>query len=449
MSFLLLKTPNRKWIEQMSGKLALLGGEPLIGKEFPPYNTIGEDEKREVMEVLDSGVLSAYVASPGPEFFGGEKVKKLERAWEEYFEIKHAVSMNSATSALLAAVTACNIGPGDEVILPPLTMSATATAILANNAVPIFADVDPHTLNIDPESVAERITERTRAIFVVHLAGYPCDMDPIMELAEEHGLFVLEDNAQAPGALYKGRFAGCIGHIGVFSLNCHKTIQCGEGGIAVSNDDDLAMRLRLVRNHGEKCLEDYGYGGKTNLIGFNLRLPEMEAAVAYHQLQKLEKLNSWRIRLANHLTKRIKDEFDCITPPYVSMDCTHVYYIYHMDYDEQYGGIPLDLFSEAIQAEGIPILSRWGAPLYYMSIYRNLSAYGKTGCPFRKPYYAGEVRYEKGLCPVAEASEYTSLFIETLVRWPNTIEDMDMVVEAIQKVLEGRESLLSYRREAQ
>ena len=148
---------------------ALLGGEPVTRKEFPAYNTIGPDEKREVMQVLDSGVLSAFLGSPEPGFNGGPKVQQLEAAWSAYFRIKHAVAMNSATSALHAAVAACRIGSGEEVITSPVTMTATATAVLANGAVPVFADIDPRTLNLDPACIAQHITRRTKAILVIHV----------------------------------------------------------------------------------------------------------------------------------------------------------------------------------------------------------------------------------------------------------------------------------------
>lgn len=429
----------------MSERLALLGGEPITRKDFPPYNTIDEREKREVMEVLDSGVLSAFLAAPGPAFRGGPKVRKLEQAWAEHFGIKHVVSMNSATSALCAAVAACGIGPGDEVITTPLTMTATPTAVLANGAVPVFADIDPQTLNLDPAAVARRVTERTKAIYVVHLAGHPADIDPIMELADRHNLFVLEDNAQAPGAKYRGRHTGCIGHIGVFSLNCHKTIQAGEGGIAVTDDDRLATKLCLVRNHGETRLESFGLSEDENLIGFNFRMTEMEAAVAYHQLGKLEELNAWRIRLADYLTRRIEEEFDCLSPPYVAPDRTHVYYIYHMRYDEAKAGIPLDLFAEAVRAEGVPLSARWIKPLYRMSIYRQRSAFGNSGWPFQAPWCHNDVSYAEGICPHAEAAEHSSVYLETLVRRPNAEEDMELTVRAMHKVFDGRAALLEFR----
>ena len=424
-----------------AGTLALLGGSPLRTEAFPPYNTIDENEKREVMEVLDSGVLSAFLAGPNDGFLGGPKVKKLERAWEEYFGVNHAVSMNSATSALQAAVAAAAILPGDEVILPPLTMCATATAVLIYNGIPVFADIDPRTMNIDPARVAERITPRTKAIYVVHLAGHPVDMDPIMELAAKHGLMVLGDNAQSPGALYKGRNVGCIEHIGVFSLNCHKTIQAGEGGIAVTNDDELAFRLRLVRNHGENCVAGFGRP-ELNILGFNLRMTEMEAAVAFHQLRKLKWLNAWRQDLAEYLSSEITKRFDFIEPPYVAPDCRHVYYLYHMTYDAKKAGIPLDLFVKAIQAEGVPVFSRWGAPIYRLPIYKNRSAQGNSGWPFQAPSYHGQVDYSPGICPNTEASEHSSLFIETLVRWPNTRSDMDLVLESFEKVMRHKDALL-------
>ena len=426
----------------MSEKLAILGGPKVREREWPPYNTLDENEKREVMEVLDSGVLSAFVANSGPAFLGGPKVQKLEEAWAAYFGMKYAVSMNSATSALYAAVSACGIGPGDEVIVQPLTMSATATAAIVNGAVPVFADVDPHTMNFDPASVADRITPRTKAIYPAHLAGLPTEMAPLIELAEKHGLFLLEDNAQAPGALYKGQYAGTLSDIGVFSLNCHKVIQCGEGGVAVTNDDELALRLRLVRNHGEKVVRSLSDTRRRSLIGFNFRMTEMEAAVAYHQLRKLDKLNQWSVGLADHLSMRLREECDCITPPAVPEHMTHVYYFYHTEYDAQKGGVPLDLLAEAVQAEGVPVASRWPDPLYRLPLYQHRSAMGETGIPFRPPWYDGDVSYEDGICPEAEALADRSFFLERVVRWPNTEDDMEQVVRAVCKVLEGRQQLV-------
>ena len=428
----------------MAAQLAICGGSPVIDKPFPAYNTIDENEKAEVMEVLDSGVLSAYVAGSGPEFFGGPKVKKLERAWEEYFGVKHAVSVNSATSGLLAAVAACDIGPGDEVLMSPVTMCGTTAAVLLNYAVPIFVDVDPRLPNIDPQRIEEKITERTKAIYVVNLMGHSCDMQPIMEIAKRHNLYVLEDNAQSPGATYDGNQAGCIGDIGVFSLNCHKTIQCGEGGVIVTDNDQLALKLQLIRNHGESSDKVQELSDSPNVLGYNIRMTELEAAVAYHQLQKLEMLNEWRVRLATHLTNRIAKEVRFIQPPYVASNCTHVYYVYYMLYDESQLGVPMDLFAEAVQAEGADIWPGFGKPLYqYIPVFKNKSGFRNTGIPFQKPFYHGQVSYDDGTCPVAEELASRALVTEVM-RWPNTEDDMDAVVDAMLKVAANREELLSW-----
>lgn len=402
-------------------RLAILGGAPLVTKQFPPYNTIDDNEKRAVMAVLDSGVLSDFYASPGERFLGGPCVKALEKAWCDYFHVKYAVAMNSATSALIAAVTACDLGVGDEVIVSPLTMSATGTAILLNGATAVFADVDPRTMNIDPKSVEKKMTARTKAIFVVHLGGYPTDMDPILEIAKRHNVFVLGDNAQSPGALYKGRFAGCDEDIGVFSLNCHKTIQCGEGGVAVTNNPDLALKLQLLRNHGEKCTVGMGHP-EWSILGQNYRMTEMEAAVAQEQLKKLKTLNTKRQDLAKYLTEKMAARFDFLTTPFVAPDSTHVYYIYLLKYNAEKAGIPLHLFSRALQAEGIPCVPNWAAPIYKLPIYKNKIV----------------------PCPEAETWEATSLCIDKIVRPPQTERDMDFIVQAIEKIMIQKSELLSH-----
>ncbi|HNB40502.1 MAG TPA: DegT/DnrJ/EryC1/StrS family aminotransferase, partial [Anaerolineales bacterium] len=230
-------------------ELALLGGMPLRPQGLPKYQTLGAEERHAVNEVLDSGVLSQFLGAWGPDFFGGPRVQKLERAWEYHFNVAHAVSVNSATSGLYAAVGAVGVGPGDEVIVSPYTMSASAVAAVVYGAIPVFADIDPDTFCISARTIAEKITPRTKAIIVVDIFGQPSDWDAIMALATKHGLLVIEDAAQAPGARYKGRWAGTLGHIGVYSLNYHKTIHSGEGGVCVTNDPKLAERMQLIRNH--------------------------------------------------------------------------------------------------------------------------------------------------------------------------------------------------------
>src|SRR5690606_15369733 len=210
--------------------------------------------------------LSGFLGAGGAAFNGGEEVKKFERAWADKYGFKHAISVNSWTSGLMVAVGAVGVEPGDEVICSPYTMSASATAALFYGGVPIFADLDPNNYCLDPVSIEARITERTKAIIVVHLFGGSADMDAIMEIARPRGIKVIEDAAQAPGVYYKGRPVGAIGDIGGFSLNYHKHIHAGEGGLLVTNDDELAIRSQLIRNHGENALDMFNLDNLSNVI---------------------------------------------------------------------------------------------------------------------------------------------------------------------------------------
>ncbi|MCB2211519.1 DegT/DnrJ/EryC1/StrS family aminotransferase [bacterium] len=431
---------NIGWIDRP----ALLGGTPHITREWPPFNSIGADEQREVLDVLESGVLSAFHASPGEPFLGGPKVRSLEQAWTSRFKVKHAVSMNSATSALFAAVAACKVGPGDEVITHPYAAPSAVSAILGNGAIPIFADIDPHTQNLDPESVAQRITPLTKAILTVHVAGLPTHMKPLQEMASRQKLRVIEDTAQSAAATCHGKLAGTVGDIGVFSLNSRKIIQSGEGGIAVTNDDDLALRLQLIRNHGEQLIPTLETEHDLNLIGFNFRMTELEAAVAVRQLEKLDELNGWNIRLANHLTRRIEQEFDCLAPPQVPDGFTHVYYNYPLRFDADTAGMSLDLFAEAVQAEGVPLNAKQVNMLYRLPLFQRRSAQGDSGYPFGKAWYRGDAKYQDGICPQAEALAQRLMTLDTVIRKPNSIDDMDRVIESFAKVLLFKEELVAW-----
>lgn len=256
--------------------------------------SLGAEERAAVLRVLESGNLSGYLAGnlePGPE------VAALEDEWAQYFGVKHAVAMNSATSALMAAMGAIGLQPGDEVIIPALTMSASATCVLPFGGVPVWADIEPDYFCIDPKDVEQKITSKTRAIVAVDLFGQPFDAVAIQQLADEHNLWVIEDASQAPGARLGNRFAGTLGDIGIFSLNYHKHIHCGEGGVAVTDDDTLAHRLRLIANHGENA-SPYDLVTCSRIWGFNFRMTELQAAIAREQLKKLEPEIARRIGLA-------------------------------------------------------------------------------------------------------------------------------------------------------
>lgn len=414
-------------------KLAIMGGDPVRTEPFPAYRTIGEEEKRAVMEVLDSGVLSKFLGTWSPDFYGGPRVQKLEKEWANYFGVKHAVSVNSATSGLYAAVGAAGVGPGDEVIVSPYTMTASATAALVYGAIPVFTDIDPDIFCLDPRSIRQRITPRTKAIIAVDIFGHPAEFDEIMDIAREHDLVVIEDAAQAPGALYKNRYAGTLGHMGVFSLNYHKTIHCGEGGVVVTNDDRFAERLQLIRNHAEVVVEKKGVSDLTNMIGFNYRMTEIEAAIASEQLKKLESLVRPRIEAANYLTSKLKN-LPGLTTPMIRPYVRHGYYVYPLKYDAYVTGVPRARFTEALRAEGIPCGIGYVRPLYLEPVYQKRVGFGRNGFPFACIKNQSSVLYERGICPICERMHFEMLLLLDVCHASITKQDLDDVITAFEKV---------------
>lgn len=422
--------------------LALLGGTPISTAPFRFNNGIGAEEKAAVLRVLDRGELSGFVASPGEPFWGGIEVKALQKAFVDHYGVGHALAFNSATSALHAAVSATSAGPGDEVIVSPYTMSASSTAILMTGAVPIFADIEADTFGLDPASVEANITPQTRAIMAVNIFGHAARLGPLREIADRHGLFLIEDNAQAPDALYRGQKTGTIGHMGVFSFNRHKVMQSGEGGVLITNDERLALKAALLRNHGEAVVADMGIEDIVNTAGVNYRMTEMEAAVAQEQFRKMPAMNAERIRLAERLTAGL-GELDGIVPPKVEPDCRHVFYMYVMKYDAQATRIPRDLFVKAVQAEGFFLRGGYLRPTYLEPLYRRKLCFGAKGFPFSANPRNADLRYGPGLCPACERLQDEEVLLTAIMQPPQTIGDMDGFVEACAKVLAGRDALLA------
>ncbi|RKX93175.1 MAG: DegT/DnrJ/EryC1/StrS family aminotransferase, partial [Spirochaetes bacterium] len=371
-------------------KLAILGGKPVRRKKFPFYKTVGSEEKLAVGRVIDSGILSNFLGSWHPNFYGGKEVQSLEKEWAEYFGVKYAIAVNSCTSGLYCAVGAIGVEPGDEIIVSPYTMSASATAPLIFNAIPVFADIEEEYFCLDSEAVEKVISSKTRAIIVVDIFGQPYDVKKINRIAKKYGLYIIEDCAQAPYAKYKNKFAGTLADIGVFSLNCHKHIQCGEGGIVVTNNRKLAERIRLIRNHAEAVVKDRRIKDISNMIGFNFRMTELEAAVARCQLKKLDRFVKQRVKNCNYIYSQLKD-ISAIKIPPVREGCSHVYYIQPFKFNEEIAGISRDVFIKAVQAEltvtekienyGVKIWAGYCKPLYLLPLYQRKIAYGKKGFP--------------------------------------------------------------------
>ncbi|MCB0726083.1 MAG: DegT/DnrJ/EryC1/StrS family aminotransferase [Ignavibacteriae bacterium] len=428
--------------------LALLGGTPVRTKIFSQSNTIGEEEKIAVMKVLDSGNLSQYVGSWNKDFKGGPMVQQFENDWAEAFGVKYCHAVNSNTSGLYACIGACDIGPGDEVIVSPYTMTAGAIAPLIYGAVPVFADIDEDIFCLDPKSIEANITPRTKAILIVHICGHPTDMDAVMAIAKKHNLKVIEDCAQSPMSTYKGKFVGTIGDVGIFSLNYHKHIHTGEGGMIVTNDPVIAEKVELIRNHGEAVVEGKKTKDLWNTFGFNYRMTEMEAAVGIEQLKKLPGLLDRRIANANYLS-RILGELNGIIPPVVKEGCRHVYYQQTFKFKKDIIGVHRNTFIDAMKAElptmvlreSTPIIGcGFAPPLYLQPIYQQRL----HKCSFNCPRYDGSVSYEKGLCPVTERMFFEEVFTHEYMRPSFSKRDLEDVVNAYEKVYTNVNNLKAY-----
>jgi perosamine synthetase len=427
--------------------LAILGGEATRKTSFPTRRTMGESEKRAVLEVMESDQLSGFFGSPGPQWLGGPKVREFERKWADKYGFEHAIAVNSWSTGLMAAVGAIGIGPGDEVIVSPYTMSASATAILFYGGIPVFADIDPDTFNITAASIERCLSPRTKAIMVVHIFGQAADMDPIIALARRHHLKVIEDAAQAPGVRYKGRAVGAIGDIGGFSLNYHKHIHTGEGGMLVTNDATLALRCQLIRNHGENLIEAQQVEDLTNMLGSNYRLTELQAAIGVAQLDRLEGYLETRRRLAEHFGRQLAS-IPGLVPAAVIDGAEHAYYLYPVKYSAESVGMSRTQFVTAVNAE-LPAPMTWEQtgwveayvrPLYLAPLYQRKIALGARGFPWTV-HPSVDYDYRRGLCPVAERMHDQELIYTPLIREPLRENDIDDFVAAIKKVLLQRGAL--------
>lgn len=421
-------------------KLALFGGPKTIQMTFKGYNPIGMEEVEAAKQVIESGVLSQFLGIWHEDFYGGPKVREFERQCTEYFRVKHAITVNSWTSGLVAAVGAIGIEPGDEVIVTPWTMCASATAILHWNAIPVFADIEPDTFNLDPASVEANITPYTKAIMAVDIFGHSADMDTLMAIAERHGLKVISDSAQAPGTYYNSNMTGTLAHVGGYSLNYHKHIHTGEGGILVTNDDEFADRLRLIRNHAEAVVGNKGNRDLRNMLGHNFRLGEIECAIGIEQLKKLDGFVVSRQRAAERLSQELLG-LPGLRLPIVKEGCTHAYYVYPMVLDVEQLGVSRARIIEALEAEGVKGLAGGYTNIHLLPMYQQKIAYGSKGFPWTSDICQREVSYQKGICPVAERLHESTYLGFAMCMHELADEDVDLIGRAFWKVWEQMDSL--------
>ena len=311
---------------------------------------LGKKEFEAVKKVLESGSLAA-----------GKVTKEFESAFSKYLGVDHCVSTSSGTTALQVGIEALDISKGSEVITTPFSFIASSNALLFNYLKPIFVDIDADSFNIDPEEIEEKITARTRAILIVHLFGNPCNMKEINELCEDHNLILIEDCAQAIGAEYRGKKVGSFGEIGCFSFYGTKNITCGEGGMIATNDEEMAERARLLRNHGQN--------GQYNhvMLGYNYRMNDIQSAIALEQLKRLEQFNDKRIENAKFLNEKLAGITDIELPiiPKISRHVFHQYTIRIMN------GRRDDVL-RVLNQNGIGARVYYPIPIYLQPIYQRI-----------------------------------------------------------------------------
>lgn len=355
---------------------------------------ISDEDKRRVLEVLDSG-----------HFVAGPRVADFERAFTAYVGASHAVAASSGTTALMAALRAAGIGPGDRVVTTAFSYGATAATILSCGAEPVFADIDPRTYNLDPDSAAEALGRTSgRALLLVHLYGLPCAMDRFEALAGAHGLMVIEDAAQAHGAAFRGRRAGAFGRAAAFSFYPSKNMTTGEGGMLTTADPDVADRARLFVRGGER--QQYLYEAE----GYNYRMTEMAAAIGIGQLSRLDGWNDRRRRNATRLSEGLTG-LDWLTPPVEPDGYTHVFHQYTVRVARG-----RDRLRRHLEEEGIGTRVYYPAPIHMTPFYR--ARFGESRCPEA----------------VRAAEQVLSLPVHPAV----TDADLDRIVETVRRFDPGQ-----------
>lgn len=395
---------------------AAAGGAPVKQTPFGGRKRYGEEELQQLREALEQGSLFyAY----------GTKVRALEEQIARRAGVRFAVAASSGTAGIHTALMAAGISPGDEVITSPITDMGTVIPILFQGAVPVFADVDPHSYVMSPGSVEACVTEKTRAVLAVHLWGNACDLKALREICHRHGLVLIEDCAQACGSVYEGRSVGVWGDVGCFSLNEFKHISCGDGGVVVSDDEALGKRLRLA---SDKCYDrtpDHADRSATFLAN-NYRMTELQGAVAVAQLRHLDDIVARRRAWCEALTERLAG-VPGISLPRPTVGCDPSWWLYIMRVQPDVLGVDADGFAEAVRAEGVPVSAHYiGRCVYEYPIFVDHSAFERGSHPFSSRHYA------KGLCPTAESVLDTCVVLG--INEGYTQSDLDETARAITRV---------------
>lgn len=400
---------------------------------FKKYNSIGKDELKAAIKVIKSGNLSNFLGSLSKEFNGGPKVREFEKKCAKFYKVKHAVTVNSWTSGLICAVGSLNIAPGDEIILPPWTMSACATAILNWNAIPVFADIETNTYNIDINDVKKKISKRTKAILAVDIFGHPCDINELKKISKKNNIKLITDSAQSPYSFYKKKNAATLSDIGGISLNYHKHIHTGEGGVIFTNSDKIAYRLKLIRNHAESVVNFNDKKKLYNLIGYNFRLGEIESAIGIEQLKKLKTVVKKKQEIAKILNKGLS-EIPGLILPKVKKNFTHSYYVYAINLDLNIIKYSRSHIIKKLQSKGIQGLSAGYTCLHLLPMFKNKIAYGTKGFPWIISNNFKKNLYSEGSCPNAEYLHNKSLIKFEICLYDLNFKDLEFIINSFKEV---------------
>lgn len=386
------------------------------------YNSIKKEELLAASKVIKSGILSDYVGSRGKFFSGGREVKNFERNIQKYFKVKHAITVNSWTSGLICSIGAINPEPGDEIICTPWTMCACATAILHWNCIPIFVDINKETFNYNIKDLKSKISKKTKAIIAVDIFGQSENINEIKKITKNKNIKIISDSAQAIGSKYNGKYSGTLADIGGFSLNHHKHINTGEGGIIVTNNSSLANRCKLIRNHGEAVISEKSQKKElSNILGYNFRLGEIEAAIGNQQLKKINKIIQFRQKLAKTLTEEIK-ELKGLSIPKIKKNCTHVFYVIPFVLDLKKLKYSRKKILKKLKKQKITGLNEGYTNLHLLPIFKKKIAYGTRGFPWSLS--AKKVSYKKGDCKTAEYLNDKTFFYLSICAYDFKIKDM-------------------------
>jgi dTDP-4-amino-4,6-dideoxygalactose transaminase len=416
--------------------LAICGGRPVRTMPFPSWPVFDRSEETALLEVLHSGQWWKYsfgaAARPGEmsaDDGSGSCVERFQNAFALAHGARYGIACANGTAALEVALRAVGVNPDDEVIVPPYTFVATATAPLQVNAVPVFCDIDPGTFNLDVARFEQAITPRTRAVIPVHFAGLAADMRSILEIAGRHNLRVIEDAAHGHGGSWEGRPLGSIGDIGTFSFQASKNMTAGEGGIIITNDKHLA----------EVC-ESYIWGGRKAghpwyehfRLGWNYRMTEFQAAILLQQLQRLQQQTTTRNRNAGYLRRSLKEIPGIYTPDQPSYATCHAQHIFLLRFHEAEFDLSRNLFLAALEHEGVPCSGGYAFPLYKNPMFLNQEFGGRR--------LALDYRTFEESCPAAEQACREALWLEHRLFLGST-EDMDDIVRAFWKIYECKSEL--------